>query len=348
MEMTTGYVIEIEVLDKRHVGLKSSTMEKKALNNCLQRLQADLNVLEVCTNARCHVTLHLGMCPEKVRTCSVKGCNLLLKRCMEESHMITCALSHSVLYEGEIHILRKMIHSCQQHQLLKGVCPWANSCCSVTSAQSKGCPDPEVQAQSTATTSSVKATGKIAWSRRSLEFQDSDVFDLLQEIGAYLEGHLGQLDMANPPADYLVRWEWLSRQSAAVFESDLKYKCVEKAYNINHFQDDQLFKTQDVTRTPVSSSQVRGSHCFFTRCLCGNCQQMWREDGAISCQEVENWRQFQAVIIAISSLSEDKEPKHAVLLPRKTHALPRTSLPPELNPFMKEVHSFYTRPHSFE
>ncbi len=48
--------------------------------------------------------------------------------------------------------------------------------------------------------------------------------------------------------------EWLARQSAAVFESD-----VEKAYNINHFQDDQLFKTQqDVTRTPVSSSQVRG------------------------------------------------------------------------------------------
>ncbi len=44
--------------------------------------------------------------------------------------------------------------------LLKGVCPWANSCCNVTSAQSKGCPDPEVQAQSTATTSSVKATVK--------------------------------------------------------------------------------------------------------------------------------------------------------------------------------------------
>ncbi|KAL9977793.1 hypothetical protein ACROYT_G015236 [Oculina patagonica] len=40
-----------------------------------------------------------------------------------------------------------------------------------------------------------------------LEFQDSDVFDLLQEMGAYLEGHLGQLDMANPPADYLVHWD---------------------------------------------------------------------------------------------------------------------------------------------
>ena len=33
----------------------------------------------------------------------------------------------------------------------------------------------------------------------------------------------------------------------------------EEAYNINYFQDDELFKTQqDVTSTPVSSSQVRG------------------------------------------------------------------------------------------
>ena len=51
MEMITGYVIEIEVLDKRDVRLKSSTMEKKALNNCLQRLQTVLNVIEVCTDA---------------------------------------------------------------------------------------------------------------------------------------------------------------------------------------------------------------------------------------------------------------------------------------------------------
>lgn len=51
MEMITGYVIEIEVLDKRHVGLKSSVMEKKALNHCLQRLHRVLNVIEVCTDA---------------------------------------------------------------------------------------------------------------------------------------------------------------------------------------------------------------------------------------------------------------------------------------------------------
>lgn len=61
MEMATGYVIEIEVLDKRHVGLKSSTMEKKALNNCLQRLQADLNVIEVCTDASTSIKKLIGM-----------------------------------------------------------------------------------------------------------------------------------------------------------------------------------------------------------------------------------------------------------------------------------------------
>jgi len=51
MEVTTGCVIEIEVLDKTHVGLTSSNMEKKALNNCLQRLHTVLNLLEVCTDA---------------------------------------------------------------------------------------------------------------------------------------------------------------------------------------------------------------------------------------------------------------------------------------------------------
>lgn len=60
MEMITGYVIEIEVLDKRHVGLKSSTMEKKALNHCLQRLQRVLNVIEVCTDASSSIKKLIG------------------------------------------------------------------------------------------------------------------------------------------------------------------------------------------------------------------------------------------------------------------------------------------------
>ena len=60
MEMITGYMIEIEVLDKRHVGLKSSTMEKKALNHCLQRLQRVLNVIEVCTDASSSIKKLIG------------------------------------------------------------------------------------------------------------------------------------------------------------------------------------------------------------------------------------------------------------------------------------------------
>ena len=31
MEVVLEYILEVEVLDKRHVGMKSSTMEKKAL-----------------------------------------------------------------------------------------------------------------------------------------------------------------------------------------------------------------------------------------------------------------------------------------------------------------------------
>ena len=47
----TEYILEVEVLDKRHVGMKSSTMERKALNNSLERLKNVLTVTEVCTDA---------------------------------------------------------------------------------------------------------------------------------------------------------------------------------------------------------------------------------------------------------------------------------------------------------
>ena len=51
MEMTTGFIIDLEVLDKREVELKSVTMEKKALEIILQRVKNVLNVIDVVTDA---------------------------------------------------------------------------------------------------------------------------------------------------------------------------------------------------------------------------------------------------------------------------------------------------------
>ena len=51
MEITTGYIIDLEVLDKREVELKSVNMEKKAPENILQRIKSVLNVVEVVTDA---------------------------------------------------------------------------------------------------------------------------------------------------------------------------------------------------------------------------------------------------------------------------------------------------------
>ena len=51
MEMTIGYIIDLEVLDKREVELKAVNMEKKALENILQRIKNVLNVVEVVTDA---------------------------------------------------------------------------------------------------------------------------------------------------------------------------------------------------------------------------------------------------------------------------------------------------------
>ncbi|EDO29014.1 predicted protein [Nematostella vectensis] len=51
MEIVTGYIIEVEIMDKRHVNMKSATMERKALDNALSRVKKVLSVTEVCTDA---------------------------------------------------------------------------------------------------------------------------------------------------------------------------------------------------------------------------------------------------------------------------------------------------------
>lgn len=51
MELVSGYILEVEVQDKRHVSLASSKVEKQALQNALQRLQRSLSVVEVVTDA---------------------------------------------------------------------------------------------------------------------------------------------------------------------------------------------------------------------------------------------------------------------------------------------------------
>ena len=51
MELTSGYILEVEVRDKRHVGLASTNMEEVALWNALTRLQTVLDVVEIATDA---------------------------------------------------------------------------------------------------------------------------------------------------------------------------------------------------------------------------------------------------------------------------------------------------------
>jgi len=60
MEVTTNYILEIEIRDKRHVGLSSTNMEKEALKNALSRLSAALNVVEVATDASSSIKKLIG------------------------------------------------------------------------------------------------------------------------------------------------------------------------------------------------------------------------------------------------------------------------------------------------
>ena len=60
MEMTTGYIIDLEVLDKREVELKSVNMEKRALQNILERITDVLTVGEVVTDASASIKKMMG------------------------------------------------------------------------------------------------------------------------------------------------------------------------------------------------------------------------------------------------------------------------------------------------
>ena len=60
MEITTGYIIDLEDLDKREVELRSVNMEKRALQNILERITDVLTVGEVVTDASASIQKMMG------------------------------------------------------------------------------------------------------------------------------------------------------------------------------------------------------------------------------------------------------------------------------------------------
>ena len=51
MLVNSNYILDIQVLDKRHVGLVSTNMEKEAVSRGLDRLSEDIEVCELVTDA---------------------------------------------------------------------------------------------------------------------------------------------------------------------------------------------------------------------------------------------------------------------------------------------------------
>lgn len=60
MEMTTSYIIDLKVMDKREVDLKSVNMEKEALLKILRRLKDTLNLVELVTDASASIKKAIG------------------------------------------------------------------------------------------------------------------------------------------------------------------------------------------------------------------------------------------------------------------------------------------------
>ena len=60
VEINSNYILDIEVLDKRHVGLISTNMEKEAVKRSLDRLEKDVKVVELVTDASTSIKSLLG------------------------------------------------------------------------------------------------------------------------------------------------------------------------------------------------------------------------------------------------------------------------------------------------
>ena len=61
VEANSNYIIDIEILDKRHVGLASTNMEREAVKRGLERLTQGIKVVEFVTDASTSVKALLGM-----------------------------------------------------------------------------------------------------------------------------------------------------------------------------------------------------------------------------------------------------------------------------------------------
>jgi hypothetical protein len=60
VEVNSSYILDIEILDKRHVGLISTNMEREAVKRSLARLQDDVKVVELVTDASTSIKAFLG------------------------------------------------------------------------------------------------------------------------------------------------------------------------------------------------------------------------------------------------------------------------------------------------
>ena len=70
MEVESNYILDIEVLDKRHVGLISTNMEKEAVRRSLDRLTKEIQVVELVTDASTSVKALMGRLANKNVCCN--------------------------------------------------------------------------------------------------------------------------------------------------------------------------------------------------------------------------------------------------------------------------------------
>ena len=60
MEVSSKYILNVQIVDKRHVSLVSGNMEVEGLKKSLTKVEQDLNVVELVIDASSSVKKMLG------------------------------------------------------------------------------------------------------------------------------------------------------------------------------------------------------------------------------------------------------------------------------------------------
>lgn len=107
-ELVSGYIVEVEVKDKRHVNLASVNMDKRALQSALQRLKGVLNVVEIVTDTSSTIKKLIGKIKQAILNQVYHSYSILLTTLCSSTQSCT----KNAWLSSTLYVTRFCLHGC--------------------------------------------------------------------------------------------------------------------------------------------------------------------------------------------------------------------------------------------